>query len=309
MKKYKIKQYPQNKDIPLNALSIEQIWTRDSMNSIQTMPEGATGQRKCKCCGKELPLSEFYFKNSERTRQDTTCKDCRLKNAGILTVGKVRFSKALLKKNFRRCSICKQILPLSKFNPSSKGYGGYVNTCKECNVTLTKYYRQKQQLHPGRFYLRQYGLRKGIREFTDEIYEKLRQEIEDKRAERYFLDGKGFVTVSDFADYMFSTYGIPVTTTKKRISEGYSTEQCRLTQSEARSRVHTKGSIIVTDTVTGEIFHFRNTRDGGLRKMFSTSAITRCIGTGEPTKITRLSKYPNPCTIQRITNDERKREK
>lgn len=307
MKKYKIKQYPQNKDIPLDSLSIEQIWIRDSQNSIHTVPEDTTGKRKCKCCGKELPESEFYFKDRERKRLDTTCKDCRLKNAGILTVGKVRFSKALLKKNFRRCSICKQILPLSEFNPSSKSYGGYVNTCKECNITLTKHYRQKQQLNPGRFYLRQYGLRKGIRDFTDEVYDKLQQEVANKRTERYFIDGKGFVTVSDFADYMHSTYGIPVTTTKKRIAEGYTTEQCRLSQKEARSRVHTKGSIVVSDILTGKIFHFRNTRDEGLRKMFSTSAINRCIRTGEPTKITRLSKYPNPCTIQRITENERKK--
>ena len=306
MKKYKIKQYPQNKDMSLDSLSIEQIWIRDSMNSIQRMPGDTTEKRKCKCCGKELPTSEFYFKNSERTRLDTTCKDCRLKNAGILTVGKVRFSKALLKKNFRRCSICKQILPLSEFNPSSNSYGGYANTCKECNVTLTKYYRQKQQLNPGRFYLRQYGLRKGISDFTDEVYDELRQEIENKRAERYFIDGKGFVTVSDFADYMLSAYGIPVTTTKKRITKGYTAEQCRLSKKEARSRVHTKGNIVVTDTLTGKIFHFKNTRDEGLRKMFSTSAITRCIRTGEPTKITQLSKYPNPCTIQRITENERK---
>lgn len=306
MKKYKIKQYPQNKDLSLDSLSIEQIWTRDSMNTVHTLPEDRTEKRKCKCCGKELPASEFYFKNSEHTRLDTTCKECRLKNAGILTVGKVKFSKALLKKNFRRCSICKQILPLSEFNPSSKVYGGYANTCKECNVTLTKYYRQKQQLNTGRFYLRQYGLRKGIRVFTEEVYEELRKEIDEKRTEHYFIDGMGFVTVSDFADYMFSTYGIPVTTTKKRITKGYSTEQCRLTRKEVRSQVHTKGSIIVTDTVTGTIFQFRNTHDEDLRKMFSTSAINRCLRTGEPTKITRLSKYPHSCTIQRINNERKK---
>ena len=61
MKKYKIKQYPQNKDMSLDSLSIEQIWIRDSMNSIQAMPEDTTEKRKCKCCGKELPASEFYF--------------------------------------------------------------------------------------------------------------------------------------------------------------------------------------------------------------------------------------------------------
>lgn len=32
--------------------------------------------RKCNCCGRELPITEFYYKPC-RQRYDTYCKECR----------------------------------------------------------------------------------------------------------------------------------------------------------------------------------------------------------------------------------------
>ena len=46
-----------------------------------------------------------------------------------------------------------------------------------------------------------------------------------------------------------------------------------------------EGKIKVIDTVTGEIFEFKNTKDAGLLKMFSTCAITQCLKTGNKTRI------------------------
>lgn len=301
-KKYKLVQYPKNKDIPTRNLSIDQLWVRDRINAVQE--DHQTEKRRCNECRKELPVGEFYLKNRETGRLDRTCRDCRMKKAGILNIGKYRFSATLLDKKFRRCSICKQILPLMEFNPSTTSAGGYSHTCKECNVHLTRNYRQRQMMESGHFHLRQYGLRKGITEFTDEVYEKLREEIDAKRETRFVIDGHGFVTVTDFAEFMLETYKIPVTTTSKRISEGYTVEQCKLSEKEARSIAKTKGSILVTDTVTGKTFRFRNTHDPELNNMFSTSAIARCIKTGEATRVTNLSKYPNPCTIKRVSKDE-----
>jgi hypothetical protein len=33
----------------------------------------------CKSCKKELPVENFYFKNKQKNRRDTTCKDCKRK--------------------------------------------------------------------------------------------------------------------------------------------------------------------------------------------------------------------------------------
>ncbi len=95
-------------------------------------------------------------------------------------------------------------------------------------------------------------------------------------------------------------YGNPISMTEKRISEGKTTEDCKLTESEMRSLAYTKGKIKVTDTVNGEIFTFKNTQDVGLIGMFSKKTISNAIKTGNPTRITKLSKYKNPCIIERI---------
>lgn len=87
--------------------------------------------------------------------------------------------------------------------------------------------------------------------------------------------------------------------TEKRIMEGKTTEECRLTESKMRSIAYTQGKVKVTDTVTGQTLEFNNTADEKLNKMFSKSAITKGIKTGEKTRVTALSKYKNPCIIAR----------
>ena len=114
------------------------------------------------------------------------------------------------------------------------------------------------------------------------------------------MDGLGFVTVADFARYMEEKYGLPITMTEKRISQGKTEEQCKLSESEMRSIAYTQGKVKVTDTVTGEMIEFNNTADEKLNKMFSKSAITKGIKTGKKTRVTALSKYKNPCIIARI---------
>lgn len=62
MKKYKIKQYPQNKDLSLDSLSIEQIWARDSMNSIHRMPEDTTEKENVSVVEKSSRPANFISK-------------------------------------------------------------------------------------------------------------------------------------------------------------------------------------------------------------------------------------------------------
>lgn len=33
----------------------------------------------CKCCGNELPLTDFYNNNATKDKHDNTCKECRKK--------------------------------------------------------------------------------------------------------------------------------------------------------------------------------------------------------------------------------------
>ena len=77
-------------------------------------------------------------------------------------------------------------------------------------------------------------------------------------------------------------------------------EECKLTESQMRSKAYTKGQIKVTDTVTGGVLYFKNSLDKDLLNLFSKCTIAPAIKSGKPTRITSLSKYKNPCIIERI---------
>ncbi len=255
---------------------------------------------KCKCCRKELKIKEFYVKDKHTGRRSTKCRDCQMLGMGVVEIGRLRFAKDLFKKHFRRCSVCKNIKPLTEYAHDKSSYGGYANNCKECNRAAVAKLQQHGKTTISDWYVREYGKRSGISKFDKSTISRLRKEIIEKRKSKYFIDGKEFVTIAAFAQYIKSEYGLPITMTKKRISEGKSPEECKLTENQMRSMAYSKGKIKVTDTVTGEIFEFVNTNDAELLKMFASVTIAHGIKTGNKTRITKLSKYKNPCTIERI---------
>jgi hypothetical protein len=291
---YSIEQFPKNKDI--TNLSEEQEHIRKDKKKF-IYKDNIT----CKRCGKLMPIQEFYVKDKINGRRSKTCRDCHMKAMGVVEIGKLRFSKKILDKGFRKCSICKDIKPIIQYPKAEKVFGGHSNTCKDCSYQLSQIFIKSQRKTIGIFHIKQYAKQKyGITKFDENIIAKLKNEIIENRKPKYFIDGKDFVTIADFARYIESVYGLPITMTEKRISEGKTEEQCKLTESEMRSIAYTKGKVKVTDTITGEVLMFNNTTDERLLKMFSASAINRCIKTGEKTRITALTKYKNPCTIARI---------
>lgn len=297
--KYIINRYPKNKDEDQRALSPEMKFIR-AQNRV-----GYGEKAVCKRCRKEQPINEFYIKNKQKGRRDTTCRDCRLTMAGVVEVGKTRFAKDIFKKHFRRCSVCKDIKPLTEYPNNKHQYGGYANNCNQCAYLKLKNLQEKAISEVTDWYVREYGKRNyGLRKFDAELISNLRAEILGKRAPKYFLDGMGFVTVSDFARYVKEQYGNPITMTESRIAAGKTEIECILPESEMRSNAYTKGIVIVTDIVTGEVFEFKNTKDKRLVKMFSGSAVDRCIKTGGLTRVTKISKHKNPCKIERVLNNK-----
>ena len=294
MKLRSINQYPKNKKIDEGVLS-------DEMKSVRVKLKYDYETLKCRCCGISQPIKEFYLKDKNTGRRATKCRDCQMKDSGVVEIGRIRFAKIIFKKNFRRCSVCKDIKPLSEYSHFYRGYGGYANNCKKCNKDAVAELQQRGKKQITDWYVREYGKRNcGLSKFNKSTINKLRQEIIEKRKPKYFLDGKKFVTITEFAGYMKSNYELPTTMTEKRISDGKTEEECRLSEREMRSIGQTKGRIKVTDTITGKIFEFVNSRDAVLRKMFSKSTITRAIQTGRKTRITKLAKYKNPCIIERL---------
>ena len=291
-----IEQFPKNKNI--TNLSEEQ-------KDIRKNQKKCTHKDKFTCvkCGYEQPIQEFYIADRKTGRRHKTCRDCKLRAEGVVEIGKYRFSKKIFDKGFRRCSICKDTKPITEYYEKENNFGGHSNNCKDCGYELTQKFIKSQREIIGLFHIKQYGKQKyGIVEFDENTITKLKNEIIENRKPKYFIDGKSFVTIAEFARYIENKYGLPITTTEKRILAGKTEEQCKLTEYEARCKFSgtLKGKIKVVDIVTKEEFIFESTRDIGLTKMFSSSAITKGIKTGEKTRMTSLSKYKNPCIISRI---------
>ncbi len=224
-----------------------------------------------------------------------------MKHSGVTEIGKQRFSDKLGEKGFRRCSVCKTIKPLTEYSKQKGKYLGRASNCKECNKKAVKSLQISGRKDITDWYVRKYGKQKGISEFDKDTMLKLRNEIIESRKPKYFIDDLEFVTLRDFARYIKSKYDIGIRATEKRISQGKTENQCKLSESEMRSESNTKAKIKVIDCVTKEEFIFKNTRDPELLKMFCGSTVNIALKTNKIVGGKR-SKYKNPCRIVRIKN-------
>lgn len=299
MEKYDLIQFPKNKVIDKKKLNDYQIIIRDNKRFYKY-----SKTKRCNNCAFELPIKEFYIKDKKTGRRNNTCRDCQMKRAGVIEIGRQRFADKIEDKGFRRCSVCKDIKPLTQFTKSRSAKNGISNNCYDCSKTLQKKYVSKQREEIGDFYVRQYCLRQhGIENPTNDEIIKYRHEIEAKRQPKYFIDGKEFLTVAEFARYILLKYKLPITMTEKRIYEGKTEEECKLTEAEMRVLMSgtCKGKIKVTDCITKKVFIFKNTQDKELLKMFSGTTIIKSIKRGTQTRVTSISRYKNPCLIERLS--------
>jgi len=198
--KYKIERYPKNKDENYSELSIHQKEVRKKEKIYKY-----SKTKTCKKCGKELPLSEFYLKDKETGRLSNGCRDCQLKQMGVIEIGKQRFADKILIKGFKRCGMCKRILPLNEFWKKEYGYnlGGKSSHCKKCAYKTHRKW----------------------------IYRQPKKTLSVK----HNVDGFEFTTDSEFAEYIEYIYGIKKKTTQKRIYKGWDDEKCKMSVFESKS--------------------------------------------------------------------------
>lgn len=87
----------------------------------------------CKCCGKELPLSEFYIAHTNKDGHKSACRKCesqrqREKYARL----RDRFiSKSVTKEETKVCACCEKELPLSEFYTQSGNKDGHTGSWPE----------------------------------------------------------------------------------------------------------------------------------------------------------------------------------
>jgi hypothetical protein len=294
--KYDVKQFPEFKDGRLGGLSNEQKLVRGNRKH----RDFYATDKPCKTCCKTLPISEYWFKDKKSGRRSSVCKDCMLKDQGVVEIGKIRFGRKIKSKGFKRCTGCKDILPFSEYHPSTASHDGFAYVCKVCSVKYTKDYIHRQREELSDYYVTQRFKEKHGRnpEHSKEIDE-WRKVLTKRRAVKYTIDGKDFNTKQGLANYLLTEYGQKVDQTISRISAGCEIERLKTPSSEYRSEGASKGKVTMTDTVTGFVTIFKSVKEVERKGFFCAAAVMNSIKTGKPTRITKRSNYPNPVIFKR----------
>ncbi len=99
----------------------------------------------CKCCGKELPLSEFYIHRTNRDGHKTICKKCDSKEQKAkYAERKGKFiPQQETKEKTKICACCGEELPLSEFYVQGGSKDGHRSFCKKCYNEAQKEKRAK----------------------------------------------------------------------------------------------------------------------------------------------------------------------
>jgi len=295
MKEYKIEHWPKFKRQP-NLSKYQLLLRRKATKYVYK--ETFT----CNECFKCLSIDEFYIRDKITGRRNHKCRDCLMRQMGVIEIGKQRFAFKIFDNGFRRCSICKDIQPLINFPKNRGQYKGVSNTCKKCAMHLHKEFIYSQRATLGDSYVKQHSTWNGISLKTKEEKAKYRKKILESRNPKYFLDGKEFFSINAFARYVETVYKVGFHSVCKRINSGKTEKECTMSEHDMRSRAYTKGRIKLTDIKTNKKWVFINTCDPKLSKLLSGSSVQKGLRTKFPVGGYRGSKHPNPFLVERLLN-------
>ena len=161
--------------------------------------------KTCNECNISQDEIEFYVKDRKTGRLSNKCRTCEAIKHGIIFIGKNKYHKDLRENGLIKCSDCQEVKTMENYHTSNTKQFGYSQVCKKCCLIRHRRYMEvaKEKLTPS--YLKQYlKLHYGIdiKNITPELLEIAELEIKIKREPKYFLDGKSFITLRDFAVYV-----------------------------------------------------------------------------------------------------------
>ena len=260
--------------------------------------------KTCYKCNISQCEIEYYCKNKKTGRLSNKCRTCEAVEHGILFPGKLKYLSDLLEDGKMFCSDCKQVKPLSEYYVNIEKAKTRKQICKTCNNIRLKPYVADGKKNLSTHYLKQYLksiYNLNVKDATPELLDIARLEIQIKREPKYFLDGKSFATLRDFAIYVRDNYNMGIHSTEARIRSGHTERQCTVSEYEHRSEFtsKSKGKVIVEDIETKEVKIFKNRSDLMKKYHITMSVISRCIDTGEIRKPYLNSKNLQSLKIER----------
>lgn len=96
--------------------------------------------RRCKACGRVLPIEQFRFNNKAANRRAYLCRDCDNQRKR-----EFRAAHRVQPAGMRRCQACGEVLPLSEFRTDRNRAEGKAYECRECyNRRMNAYYHRRR---------------------------------------------------------------------------------------------------------------------------------------------------------------------
>ena len=242
--------------------------------------------KTCNKCNISQDKIEYYCKNKKTGRLSNKCRTCEAVYHGVVFIGKNKFHRELREQGLIKCSDCQEIQPLKFYNINNSVTFKYSQICKVCCLVRHKKYTTEASEKLTTSFLKQYlksNYNLNVKDATPELLDIARLEIQIKREPKYFLDGKSFATLRDFAIYVRDNYSMGIHSTEARIRAGHTERQCTVSESKHRSEFNWKssGKLIVTDMNTGEKEIFFNKTRLMKDKKIEMEVISRCLKSGE----------------------------
>jgi hypothetical protein len=125
----------------------EKHWKRKRQQASFEFSLNVVTEKKCKICGKVLPISMFWNRQASKDGHNHYCKDCESKkikerNKRLKEQG---FPKELIHDE-KRCVKCGRVLPQRMFSRNSLASDGLNAHCKECYSEYYKSYYSRPEI-------------------------------------------------------------------------------------------------------------------------------------------------------------------
>ena len=98
--------------------------------------------KKCRCCGRNCPLDDFYPSSANLDGRISYCRECSRKKANARAKNRYFAPKM---KGRKICRICKEELPIFEFGIAHHLVDGHNSECKVCANKRAKVKRSKNK--------------------------------------------------------------------------------------------------------------------------------------------------------------------
>lgn len=124
------------------------IGKKEHSRRIKNIELEKQGLRICSKCYKKKPLSDFWIDKSKKSKYESACSSCQIKNHDQQNLKKE--NENLSRHGLKRCSKCREIRTINLFK---KIPSGYASQCRICQAAYKVDLRKQLAAAEGKKYI------------------------------------------------------------------------------------------------------------------------------------------------------------